>query len=82
MRKKPPGCFPEKPGGRDRRRTGAGPAGRTPRPSEEIDAAIERRNMDLDAPLTDQLRWMEEAGFRDMDCMYKYLDFAVFFGRK
>lgn len=38
--------------------------------------------MDLDAPLTDQLRWMEEAGFRDMDCMYKYLDFAVFFGRK
>jgi len=49
---------------------------------EEVEAAIERRNVDLDAPLTDQLRWMEEAGFRDVDCMYKYLDFGVFFGRK
>jgi len=49
---------------------------------EEIEAAIERRNMDLDAKLADQLRWMEEAGFRDVDCMYKYLDFGVFFGRK
>ncbi|WP_231571248.1 class I SAM-dependent methyltransferase [Gordoniibacillus kamchatkensis] len=49
---------------------------------EAIDAAVERRKVDINAKLEDQLIWMEQAGFRDVDCMYKYLDFAVFFGRK
>ncbi|ETT52523.1 hypothetical protein C170_07890 [Paenibacillus sp. FSL H7-689] len=34
--------------------------------------------MDINATLEDQLVWLEEAGFRVADCMYKYLDFAVF----
>jgi len=50
--------------------------------SGEIEASIERRKLDINATLKDQIRWMEEAGFRDVDCMYKYLDFAVFYGRK
>lgn len=47
-----------------------------------IDASVERRNVDINAKLDDQLAWMTEAGFQDADCMYKYLDFAVFFGAK
>ena len=38
--------------------------------------------MDINATLADQIRWMEEAGFKEVDCMYKYMDFGVFFGRK
>ncbi len=49
---------------------------------ESIDASVERRKLDINAKLADQIHWMEQAGFRDVDCMYKYLDFAVFFGRK
>jgi tRNA (cmo5U34)-methyltransferase len=48
----------------------------------EIEASVERRKLDINATLADQIRWMEEAGFREVDCMYKYMDFAVFFGRK
>ncbi|MDI4650030.1 class I SAM-dependent methyltransferase [Cohnella hashimotonis] len=47
-----------------------------------IDASVERRSVDINAKLDDQLAWMTEAGFQDADCMYKYLDFAVFFGAK
>lgn len=47
-----------------------------------IDASIERRKLDINAKLVDQILWMEQAGFQDVDCMYKHLDFAVFFGRK
>jgi len=48
----------------------------------EIEASIERRKVDINATLADQIRWMEEAGFKEVDCMYKYMDFGVFFGRK
>lgn len=47
-----------------------------------IEASIERRKLDINAKLEDQIAWMEQAGFREVDCMYKYMDFAVFFGRK
>ncbi|MCC3376092.1 class I SAM-dependent methyltransferase [Cohnella sp. REN36] len=47
-----------------------------------IDASIERRSVDINAKLGDQVAWMEQAGFADADCMYKYLDFGVFYGRK
>jgi tRNA (cmo5U34)-methyltransferase len=47
-----------------------------------IDASIERRKLDINAKLDDQISWMEQAGFRVVDCLYKYLDFAVFYGRK
>ncbi|MFC3803055.1 class I SAM-dependent methyltransferase [Cohnella sp. GCM10012308] len=51
-------------------------------PQSAIDASVERRSVDINAKLDDQLAWMTEAGFQDTDCMYKYLDFAVFFGAK
>jgi tRNA (cmo5U34)-methyltransferase len=34
------------------------------------------------AALRDQLRWLEEAGFKSVECHWKYLDFAVFGGVK
>ncbi|MCK9858670.1 class I SAM-dependent methyltransferase [Paenibacillus sp. ATY16] len=49
---------------------------------ESIDASVERRKLDINAKLNDQVKWMEETGFKDVDCMYKYFDFGVFFGRK
>ncbi|WP_179086463.1 hypothetical protein [Paenibacillus amylolyticus] len=49
---------------------------------EAISASIERRKVDINATLEDQLVWLEEAGFRVADCMYKYLDFAVFYAQK
>ncbi|SFL99602.1 tRNA (cmo5U34)-methyltransferase [Paenibacillus sp. 1_12] len=47
-----------------------------------IDTSVERRKLDLNAKLGDQIDWLEQAGFSDVDCMYKYLDFAVFIGKK
>ncbi|AWB46034.1 SAM-dependent methyltransferase [Paenibacillus sp. CAA11] len=49
---------------------------------EAISASIERRKVDINAPVEDQLVWLEEAGFSIADCMYKYLDFAVFYAQK
>ncbi|MFC9708675.1 class I SAM-dependent methyltransferase [Paenibacillus sp. NPDC056933] len=49
---------------------------------EAISASIERRKADINAPLEDQLVWLEEAGFSMVDYMYKYLDFAVFCAQK
>ncbi|PQP81362.1 SAM-dependent methyltransferase [Paenibacillus sp. PCH8] len=49
---------------------------------EAISASIERRKVDINATLEDQLVWLEEAGFGITDCMYKYLDFAVFYAQK
>lgn len=49
---------------------------------EDITAAIERRKVDINASVHDQIAWLEQAGFHDVDCMYKYFDFGVFFGRK
>jgi tRNA (cmo5U34)-methyltransferase len=50
---------------------------------EAIDASVERRTtLDINAKLQDQLLWLEQAGFPEVDCMYKNLEFAVFFGRK
>lgn len=51
-------------------------------PKEAIEASVERRKLDINARVGDQIRWMEQAGFQEVDCMYKYFDFAVFFGRK
>ncbi|WP_019536251.1 class I SAM-dependent methyltransferase [Paenibacillus ginsengihumi] len=51
-------------------------------PQEAIKASVERRKLNINARVGDQIRWMEQAGFQEADCMYKYFDFAVFFGRK
>ena len=48
----------------------------------DLDAAAERMKHDQTAMLADQLRWLGEAGFRDVDCAYKNYMFAVYSGRK
>ncbi|MBP7402795.1 MAG: class I SAM-dependent methyltransferase [Clostridia bacterium] len=49
---------------------------------EEIRAGRERIALDREAGLGEQLLWLREAGFRDVGCLYRYLHFAVFMGRK
>lgn len=49
---------------------------------EEIYSAYERTKLDKMATLTEQLNWLEESGFNDVDCIYKYFNFVVMYGRK
>jgi len=49
---------------------------------DQLAAARERQKHDRLAPLAGQIRWLEEAGFIDVDCHYKYLTFSVFGGRR
>lgn len=49
---------------------------------EEIEAAIERRKIDRHAPLEFQLNAMRQAGFEEVECVYKRFLFAVYAGRK
>ncbi|MCC6804387.1 MAG: class I SAM-dependent methyltransferase, partial [Anaerolineae bacterium] len=48
----------------------------------DIHAANERMKADQTSTLEDQLRWLREAGFADVDCWYKRYRFAVYSGRK
>ena len=41
-----------------------------------------RRKLDKDATLSDQLRWLADAGFTDVDCIYKHYFIGVLYGRK
>ncbi|HWO98544.1 MAG TPA: class I SAM-dependent methyltransferase [Bacillus sp. (in: firmicutes)] len=50
--------------------------------SGELKAAYERTRLDQMAPLEDQIQWLKESGFQDVDCIYKYFNFVVLFGRK
>jgi tRNA (cmo5U34)-methyltransferase len=49
---------------------------------QEWAAAEDRMTADHLSPLPDQLRWLEEAGFEDVDCLFKDRGYAVMFGRK
>ncbi|BDV44859.1 SAM-dependent methyltransferase [Geotalea uraniireducens] len=50
---------------------------------EEVRAGIERRlAYDREATLADQLRWLEEAGFADVDCIYKNYLIGLIIGVK
>jgi tRNA (cmo5U34)-methyltransferase len=52
-------------------------------PEEEILAGIERRqSFDRDAPMEDQLRWLREAVFTDVDCVYRNFKMGVFYAAK
>ncbi|MBN1438072.1 MAG: class I SAM-dependent methyltransferase [Anaerolineales bacterium] len=53
-------------------------------PSEErIRESIDRRKTyDRDALLEDQLRWLRDAGFTNVDCVYKNYFVGVFFAMK
>jgi tRNA (cmo5U34)-methyltransferase len=48
----------------------------------DLAAALDRMKFDRAATLEDQLEWLREAGFRDIDCTYKNLIFAVYCGIK
>lgn len=48
----------------------------------DIAAAARRMAHDQCSPLADQMRWLEEAGFGDVDCVYKNGWFAVYGGRR
>ncbi|EGW36985.1 hypothetical protein [Desulfosporosinus sp. OT] len=49
---------------------------------EEISSAYERAKLDKMALLDDQISWLKDIGFLDVDCVYKYFNFVVLFGRK
>jgi tRNA (cmo5U34)-methyltransferase len=52
-------------------------------PEDQIQSSIERRTeYDHNALLVDQLRWLSEAGFIDVDCVYKDFFIGVFFAKK
>lgn len=46
----------------------------------ELRAALGRTQVDVLAPLADQLGWLREAGFSALDCAFKWHHFAVFSG--
>lgn len=49
---------------------------------QELTAAYERTKLDKMSTLADQLNWLIDSGFQDVDCIYKYFNFVVLFGRK
>ncbi len=49
---------------------------------EDIDASYERIKLDKRTPVSTQIKWLRDAGFKEVDCLYKYYDFAVLYGRK
>lgn len=50
--------------------------------SEELKAAHERTKLDKMATLENQLKWLKDAGFSEVDCVYKYFNFSVLYARK
>lgn len=51
-------------------------------PKDEIEACYERMKLDKETTLDTQLSWLREAGFKNVDCVYKYYNFAVITGTK
>lgn len=51
-------------------------------PEEEFAGVEDRARYDKPAKVDEQLAWLREAGFADVDCYYKYLAFAVYGGRR
>lgn len=49
---------------------------------EELHGAFERMKEDKFSTLADQLQWLKDAGFVDVECWYKSYSFVVFSGRK
>ena len=48
----------------------------------ELSKIIDRMQYDRPSSLNIQLQWLKEIGFSDVDCYYKYYNFAVCSGRK
>jgi len=49
---------------------------------EQLSIILERMSYDRTTRLDTQLHWLTEAGFEDVDCYYRYYNFAVYAGRK
>ncbi len=49
---------------------------------DEIEAWVERMKIDREGLLEPQLSWLRDAGFTDVACSYRFLNFVVFSGRK
>lgn len=47
---------------------------------DELDAIYHRMEIDINAGLWEQMDWLRDAGFSDVDCLYKYNNFAVYMG--
>jgi len=50
--------------------------------ADDLAQMSERTRHDRLASLETQLRWLREAGFADVDCYYKWYNFAVYSGRR
>lgn len=50
--------------------------------AQAAEASLERRKQDRNAPVQDQLDWLQSAGFETADCVFKYNEFAVFVAQK
>jgi tRNA (cmo5U34)-methyltransferase len=50
--------------------------------SQEWEAALERFRHDVRTPVADQLAWLNEIGFSDVDCLWRDHSIAVMIGRK
>jgi tRNA (cmo5U34)-methyltransferase len=48
----------------------------------EQEAAYERVKLDKRVPLSIQLEWLKNSGFKEVDCLYKYYDFTVIYCKK
>jgi tRNA (cmo5U34)-methyltransferase len=49
---------------------------------DELSSAYLRMKLDKMATLDQQLNWLNEIGFADVDCVYKYYNFSIMFARK
>ncbi len=48
----------------------------------EKEGARERMKMDRPATLEDNLKWLKDSGFEDVDVYYKYYNFAIVYGKR
>jgi tRNA (cmo5U34)-methyltransferase len=52
-------------------------------PKDEVADVIQRYHReDSPAKLYDHLRWLDDAGFRSVDTIWKHLNFAIYYGKK
>ncbi len=49
---------------------------------EEIQKGYERVSFDNPSTLAEQLSWLNKAGFKQADCIYKYYHFCVLYAKK
>lgn len=49
---------------------------------KELEKAYERQAFDDPSTLSDQLSWLRQAGFSQVDCVYKYYVFAGIYAKK